>query len=48
MLVSVGSCSLPEARRLLRYVRGCPPNNVDIVRALLADPPSEKPPCCSA
>lgn len=37
MLVSVGSCSLPEARRLLRYVRGCPPNNVDIVRALLAD-----------
>jgi len=36
MLVSVGSCSLPEARRLLRYVRGCPPNNMDIVRALLA------------
>jgi len=48
MLVSVGSCSLPEARRLLRYVRGCPPNNVDIVRALLADPPSETPPRCSA
>ncbi len=41
MLVSVGSCSLPEARRLLRYVRGCPPNNVDIIRALLADPPDE-------
>ena len=37
MLVSVGSCSLPEAKRLLRYVRGCPPNNVDIVRALLFD-----------
>jgi hypothetical protein len=37
MLVSVGSCSLPEAKRLLRYVRGCPPNNVDIIRALLAD-----------
>jgi uncharacterized protein (DUF362 family) len=36
MLVSVGSCSLPEAKRLLRYVRGCPPNNVDIVRTLLA------------
>jgi uncharacterized protein (DUF362 family) len=35
MLVSVGSCSVPEAKRLLRYVRGCPPNNVDIVRALL-------------
>jgi len=48
MLVSVGSCSLPEARRLLRYVRGCPPNNVDIVRALLADPPSETPPRCPA
>jgi uncharacterized protein (DUF362 family) len=47
MLVSVGSCSLPEARRLLRYVRGCPPNNVDIVRALLAERPSQKPPCCS-
>ncbi len=41
MLVSVGSCSLPEARRLLRYVRGCPPNNVDIIRALLAGPPDE-------
>ena len=34
MLASIGSCSLPEAKRLLRYVRGCPPNNVDIVRAL--------------
>ena len=33
-LVSIGSCSLPEARRLPRFVRGCPPNNVDIVRAL--------------
>ncbi len=42
MLVSVGSCSLPEARRLLRYVRGCPPNNVDIIRALLADPLDER------
>jgi uncharacterized protein (DUF362 family) len=48
MLVSVGSCSLPEARRLLRYVRGCPPNNVDIIRALLADPPNDKAPRCSA
>jgi hypothetical protein len=48
MLLSVGSCSLPEAKRLLRHVRGCPPNNVDIVRALLADPPSNKPPRCSA
>lgn len=34
MLVSVGSCCLPEARRLPRFVRGCPPNNVDIIRAL--------------
>jgi uncharacterized protein (DUF362 family) len=35
-LVSVGSCGLPEARRLTRHVRGCPPNNVDIIRALSA------------
>jgi len=33
-LVCIGSCSLPEAKRLLRYVRGCPPNNSDIIRAL--------------
>lgn len=31
MLVSIGTCSLPEARRLPRHVRGCPPNNVDII-----------------
>jgi uncharacterized protein (DUF362 family) len=37
-LVSIGSCSLPEARRLPRYVRGCPPNNVDIVRAISGAP----------
>jgi len=42
MLVSIGSCSLPEAKRLLRYVRGCPPNNVDIVRALLSDERDER------
>jgi uncharacterized protein (DUF362 family) len=35
MLVSIGSCSLPEAKRLSRYVRGCPPNNVDIIRTLM-------------
>jgi len=35
MLVSIGSCALPEARRLPRHVPGCPPNNVDIVRALV-------------
>ena len=34
-LVTIGSCCLPEAKRILRHVRGCPPNNVDIVRALL-------------
>jgi uncharacterized protein (DUF362 family) len=34
-LVSIGTCCLPEARRLLRYVRGCPPNNVDIVKAIM-------------
>jgi len=34
-LVSIGTCCRPEARRLPRFVRGCPPNNVDIVRALL-------------
>jgi uncharacterized protein (DUF362 family) len=33
-LVSIGSCGLPEAKRLPRHVRGCPPNNVDIIRAL--------------
>jgi uncharacterized protein (DUF362 family) len=33
-LVSVGSCALPEARQLPRHVKGCPPNNVDIIRAL--------------
>ena len=33
-LVSIGSCSLPDAKRLLRHVRGCPPNNVDIINAL--------------
>jgi uncharacterized protein (DUF362 family) len=47
MLVSVGSCSLPEAKRLLRYVRGCPPNNVDIMRALMGDEsvdPAARPP----
>ena len=38
MLVSIGSCGLPEARRLPRYVRGCPPNNVDIIRALSERP----------
>ena len=34
-LVVVGSCCRPEAKRLPGYVPGCPPNNVDIVKALL-------------
>jgi uncharacterized protein (DUF362 family) len=36
LLVSIGSCGLFEARRLPRYVKGCPPNNVDIIRELTA------------
>jgi uncharacterized protein (DUF362 family) len=35
-LVSIGSCAVPEARRLPRHVKGCPPNNGDIIRALTA------------
>ncbi len=38
-LVGIGSCGLPEAKRLPRYVKGCPPNNVDIIRALTAEDP---------
>ena len=33
-LIVVGTCATPEARRAGRFVRGCPPNNVDIVRAV--------------
>ncbi len=36
-LVSIGSCGLFEARQLQRHVKGCPPNNVDIIRALTAE-----------
>lgn len=36
-LVGVGSCALPEAKALPNFVRGCPPNNVDIIRALTAE-----------
>ena len=34
-LVVVGSCCRPEAKRLRGYVPGCPPNNMDIVKALV-------------
>lgn len=36
-LVGIGSCALPEAKGLSNYVKGCPPNNVDIIRALTAE-----------
>jgi uncharacterized protein (DUF362 family) len=35
-LIGVGSCALPEAKDLPNFVKGCPPNNVDIIRALAA------------
>jgi hypothetical protein len=33
-LVPVGVCCSPELRVHPRYVKGCPPNNVDIVAAI--------------
>ena len=35
-LIGIGSCALPEAKELPSFVKGCPPNNVDIIRALAA------------
>jgi uncharacterized protein (DUF362 family) len=35
-LIGIGSCALPEAKELPSFVKGCPPNNVDIIRALTA------------
>jgi uncharacterized protein (DUF362 family) len=35
-VVGIGSCALPEAKELPSFVKGCPPNNVDIIRALAA------------
>jgi hypothetical protein len=35
-LIGIGSCALPEAKELPGFVKGCPPNNVDIIRALTA------------
>ncbi len=34
-LLAIGVCCLPKFRRLKGYVKGCPPNNVDIVAAIL-------------
>ena len=36
-LIGIGSCALPEAKELPSFVKGCPPNNVDIIRALTAE-----------
>jgi uncharacterized protein (DUF362 family) len=36
-LIGIGSCALPEAKELPNFVKGCPPNNVDIIRALTAE-----------
>lgn len=40
-LIGIGSCALPEAKELPGYVKGCPPNNVDIIRALTAERPRQ-------
>ena len=36
-LIGIGSCALPEVKDLPNFVKGCPPNNVDIIRALTAE-----------
>jgi len=40
-LVTVGRC-VPEHKRGKRYVKGCPPNNRDIVQAIIGDRGSAK------
>ena len=35
-LVTVGRC-VPLDKRGKRYVKGCPPNNLDIVQAIIGD-----------
>jgi hypothetical protein len=35
-IVTVGRC-VPKEKRGDRYVRGCPPNNLDIVQAIIGD-----------
>jgi len=35
-LVTVGRC-VPERKRSSRHVKGCPPNNLDIVQAIIGD-----------
>jgi uncharacterized protein (DUF362 family) len=39
-LIGIGSCALPEAKNLPSFVKGCPPNNVDIIRALTKERPA--------
>jgi hypothetical protein len=35
-VVSVGKCT-PKENRNTRYVKGCPPNNADVVKAIIGD-----------
>ena len=35
-IVTVGRC-VPKERRSERHVKGCPPNNMDIVQAIMGD-----------
>ena len=35
-LVTVGRC-VPKEKRTDRHVKGCPPNNMDIVQAIIGD-----------
>ena len=35
-LVTVGRC-VPNEKRAERHVKGCPPNNMDIVQAIIGD-----------
>jgi len=35
-LVTVGRC-VPESKRGKRHAKGCPPNNIDIVQAVMGD-----------
>jgi hypothetical protein len=35
-IVTVGRC-VPKEKRTERHVKGCPPNNMDIVQAIIGD-----------
>ena len=34
-VVTVGSKCVPEDKRGVRHARGCPPNNIDVVKAII-------------